>query len=148
MLTPNLSNIRSLLKTGYDLENIGETSNDVFYDNAIDTYLNRPDDLLNIKYRDFYSNYVRDFKNCDKNEFKFRKLTKRIITRVNFYKKNCEEEKEAYYSQIILCNICLTKLHFDGNNKYILPRLPTDMLVYTSHPNKGNIFMDFVFKFI
>jgi len=106
-----------------DLENIEETSNDVFYDNAIYTYLNRPDDLLNIKYRDFYSNYVRDFKNCEKNEFKFRKLTKRIITRLNFYKKNCEEEKEAYYSQIILCNICLTKHHFDGNNKYIFNNL-------------------------
>jgi hypothetical protein len=106
-----------------DLENIEETSNDVFYDTAIYTYLNRPDDLLNIKYRDFYSNYVRDFKNCEKNEFKFRKLTKRIITRLNFYKKNCEEEKEAYYSQIILCNICLTKHHFDGNNKYIFNNL-------------------------
>jgi hypothetical protein len=33
----NLSNIRSLLKIGYDLENIEETSNDVFYDNAIYT---------------------------------------------------------------------------------------------------------------
>ena len=36
----NLTNIRSLLKTKFDLVNTEETSSDVFYDNSIDTYLN------------------------------------------------------------------------------------------------------------
>jgi hypothetical protein len=115
----NLSNIRSLLKTTFDLERMEENSTNVFYDNSIDVYLKRPIELLNIKYRDFFANYVRDHKHTTANEFKFRKLKKPIIIRVNFYNKLSDEESEAYYSQIILCNILLTNNNFDENNKYI-----------------------------
>ena len=38
----NLSNIRSLLKTTFDLERMEENSTNVFYDNSIDVYLKRP----------------------------------------------------------------------------------------------------------
>ena len=119
----NLANFKNLLKTKFDLDNMEDDSKDVFYVSTLDTYLNRPEDLLNIKYIEFFSTYVRDFKNCDKNEFKFRKLTKNIVIRVNYYDKNCEEESEAYYSQIVLCNLILTKQNFNNNFKYIFSDL-------------------------
>jgi len=119
----NLSNVQNLLKTEYELEHIEQDSTDIYYSNSIDVYINRPDELFNIKYRDFFSTYVRVFKNLENNEYKFRKLKKPLLTRVNFYNKLCDEESEAYYSQTILCNICLTKENFDINNTYIFSSL-------------------------
>ena len=78
----NLSKTQNLLITKFDIGNIEGNSNKVFYGNTIDLDFNRSEELMNLKYMEFNSNYVRDFNNCKENDIKFRKITKSIMIRV------------------------------------------------------------------
>ena len=94
-------------------------SEDIYIQNKIEKYLTRPTEFSNILYGQYFSEYTTETNDVGLNDTDhagpinpdrrvvIRKLAHPRIVRYYMYRKYEKDEKEKYFSQLLLCNCAL-----------------------------------------